>query len=379
MPAPSNDARSALLKSSDALRPVPRAVSYAYSAALPSLVQSVNRRIQSAPRYHAWLGDRSPQLLADNHRHAGQFMEEVFVSGNYDLLAASLPWVYHSYHSQGVPFDYFQSELSAWKSAVCDALPGEQASALLPVYDWMLRQHDTVINLVDERRKSQCDGVAPGLETLFAALKEAAFGFDDQRVLELCRGARDGGMPLQQLLHGLIYPLMQHIGSRWERGELSVADEHEITAIINRVLASLYFDQRLPSERRGLALVAASINEHHEMGAWMVAICLELDGWDVEYLGANVPGQALIEKALEVQPDLLALSLSMPFNLGSGREVIRALRAQMPDLKIIIGGQVFQLLPRLADGMGADACLQDAMAAVDWARAHLPVGSHPFH
>ena len=104
------------------------------------------------------------------------------------------------------------------------------------------------------------------------------------------------------------------------------------------------------------------------MGAWTVATCLELDGWDVDYLGANVPGDELLAKARERRPQVVALSVSMPFNLGATRDTIASIRAQLPGSRVMIGGQVFQLLPRLADGMGADACLADCQAAMEWAR-----------
>jgi len=266
-----------------------------------------------------------------------------------------------------VPYDYFEAELGYWKQAVADALPAGQAAAINAVYDWMLSQHDAVIALAEARAVSQ-DDVGPADADLFDALSEAARAFDDARILELCRGAREDGMSLPELLQGLVYPLMKRVGSLWERADISVADEHEITAIMNRVLASLYFDQPFPETARGLALVAASANEFHEMGAWTVATCLELDGWDVDYLGANVPGHELLAKARGSRPDLIALSVAMPFNLGAARHTIASLRAHLPGTRIMIGGQVFELLPRLADGMGADICLQDCQAAVQWAR-----------
>jgi hypothetical protein len=59
----------------------------------------------------------------------------------------------------------------------------------------------------------------------------------------------------------------------------------------------------------------------------------------------------------------------MPFNLAATRDAIATIRAQLPDTPVMIGGQVFQLLPRLAEGMGADACLPDCQAAMQWARS----------
>jgi methanogenic corrinoid protein MtbC1 len=362
-------AQARLVSSSGALGAVPEAAGEAFRLALPQLVLALNGRVQQHPRYQEFLAGNPAPLLADNHRHAAEFMAEVFSTSNFDLLAASLPWVYRSYHARGVPFDYFRTEIGLWKAVVAEQLPAEHSEPLLAVYDWMLAQHERVIELASESTMDSTDSaVAPEWQDLFASLSDALLAGEDERVLQLCRGSRDAGISLPILLQGLVYPVMKRVGLLWENGEITVADEHEITAIMNRGLAALYFDQPFPLPERGVALVAASVNEYHEMGAWMVATCLELDGWDVEYLGANVPEDALLAKARELQPQILALSVSMPFNLAAARNTIAALRARLPEVRVMIGGQAFALLPSLAEGMGADICLQDCQAAVAWAR-----------
>jgi len=195
-------------------------------------------------------------------------MEEVLASGHYDLLALTLPWVYHAYHSQGVHYDYFSAELSLWRRAVATALPHEAATPIGAVYDCMLAWHDLVVKLAELRGSASEDvKVAPDLAGIFEALTEALLDGDDARVLSLCRGAQDAGMSLPELLQGLIYPAMQRVGTLWECGRISVADEHQATAIMNRVLAAIYYDQSFPDRRRGRALVGACVNEFHEMGA----------------------------------------------------------------------------------------------------------------
>ncbi|MEA3640494.1 MAG: cobalamin B12-binding domain-containing protein [Lamprobacter sp.] len=358
----------ALFASSKMLPAIPPEASTGYTQVLPELVLAVNERMRAHPSYAEWLGAHPPQLLSDNHRHAGQFMDEIFATSNFDLLAASLPWVYNAYHMRGVPYDYFQHELSCWKEVVAGALPSQQAKAINQVYDWMLAQHESVIALAAERAPL-VKPVDPELAEIFASVIDAALAHDADRVLQLCRAKREEGMTLPALLQLLIYPLMRRVGCLWETNELSFSAEHEITAMINRVLAALYFDQPFPMPARGRALVAASMNEYHEMGAWMVATCLELDGWDVDYLGVNLDQTALLRRAGEFQPHLVALSVSMPFNLRAARQAIAALREQLPGTTVMIGGQVFQLLPELAEGMGADVCLHDCQAAMHWARS----------
>ncbi|ESQ13381.1 MAG: cobalamin B12-binding domain-containing protein [Thiohalocapsa sp. PB-PSB1] len=70
-------------------------------------------------------------------------------------------------------------------------------------------------------------------------------------------------------------------------------------------------------------------------------------------LGANLPNPALLARIEKECPDLLALSVSMPFNLRPARTLIAELRTRVPEVAIMIGGQVFQMLPSLAASMGA--------------------------
>jgi methanogenic corrinoid protein MtbC1 len=352
---------------SAALAPIPRAALDGYRSVMQTLVVEVTERIAAHPRYDELIGDNPPVLFADNHRNHALFMEEVFESGQFGLLATTLPWVYHAYHARGVHYDYFAIELGLWRRAITAALPPEQAAPIGAVYDWMIDQHDQVIRLA-EARTGSIPRVRPELTNVFEALTEALFQADDARIITLCRGLQEGGMALETLLHQLIFPSMQRVGLLWEDGRITVADEHQATAIMNRVLAALYYDQTFPELSCGRALVAASVNDFHELGAWMVATCLELDGWDVAYLGANVPIDALLRKAEALQPALVALSITMPFSLRGARATIAGLRRQLPEVRILIGGQVFEFLPSLADDMGADACLNDCVAGVRWAR-----------
>lgn len=351
------------------LRPVPMTALKAYRDAVQPLIGEVTERMIQHPRFQELLGGNSPMLFADNHRNHALFMEEVLGSGHYRLLASTLPWVYHAYHAHGVHYDYFVIELGLWKQAIAAALPADAAVPILAIYDWMIACHDQVIALAEERGvQGDEPSISADWSNLFEALTEALLAGDDGRVLALCRGAQGAGATLPDLLQGLIYPAMKRIGTLWESGRISVADEHQTTAIMNRVLAALYFEQTFPDLGSGRALVAACVNEYHEMGAWMVASCLELDGWDVDYLGANVPTDDLVAKAEEIDADLIALSVSMPFSLRATREIVTILRERLPRAKILVGGHVFQLLPALAADVGADAYLPDCEAAMRWAR-----------
>ena len=131
----------------------------------------------------------------------------------------------------------------------------------------------------------------------------------------------------------------REIGRLWECNRISVADEHQATAISQLVLSHLY-----PSLERsppvGKTIVIACVEgEHHDMSARIASDMLECAGFDVLFLGANVPTRALVDKLRASEPDALALAVTMAFNLDAAREALPTIRAALPDLPIFVGGE----------------------------------------
>jgi methanogenic corrinoid protein MtbC1 len=176
---------------------------------------------------------------------------------------------------------------------------------------------------------------------------------------------------LEGFFLSVIQPAMYAVGEKWERGELSVAQEHLASAISSRVVTSLSAARRLEKPWRGRVVVSAVTNEFHELGAWMVADLLEADGWEVSYLGANAPLEDLVALIQARRPVLLALSITMPFNLDRTRAIISAARAPplTPPLRVLVGGQAINLRPGSWEEVGADAWAKDGGEAVVAARA----------
>ncbi|MCS7203130.1 MAG: cobalamin B12-binding domain-containing protein, partial [Thermodesulfovibrio sp.] len=125
--------------------------------------------------------------------------------------------------------------------------------------------------------------------------------------------------------------------------------EHLATAIVGRVMANLYAHfPRIKKKAKSKVIVTSSPNEFHELGGRIVADCLEIDGWDVYYLGANVPEQELIKLLIKVKPKILAISVTMPFNLERAESLIKSVRkVEKVRPKIIVGGIAFNIIPEI--------------------------------
>jgi methanogenic corrinoid protein MtbC1 len=196
------------------------------------------------------------------------------------------------------------------------------------------------------------------LTALLRADRRAAIGVIDD-------ATRDG-VSIRDLYLHVFQPVQREIGRLWQNNEISVAEEHYCTASTQAVMAQFY-PQILATPRIGRKVVVACVgSELHEIGTRMVADFFEMDGWDGIYIGANTPASALIELVCRERPQLIALGVTMTYHLGTAKTVIERFRGddRCSDVKIIVGGYIFQQHEELWRSLGVDGCAADAAGAV---------------
>ncbi|WP_375742547.1 cobalamin-dependent protein [Corallococcus interemptor] len=190
----------------------------------------------------------------------------------------------------------------------------------------------------------------PAIDSLRARYLAAQLSGNRQEALRLL--VDEGllcGVPLQELHLDVIQGAQYEIGRLWQENVISVAQEHLATAISQYVLAHLY--RHLPRDPSNgkIVMMACVERELHEVGARMASDFLEMAGFDVRFLGANVPADHLARMVRESPPDLLALSVTMPFHMPQVREAVRKVREVSPALPIAVGGLAFDWGPVLEE------------------------------
>jgi methanogenic corrinoid protein MtbC1 len=163
-----------------------------------------------------------------------------------------------------------------------------------------------------------------------------------------------GGARVIDLQAEVIQAAQQEIGRLWQQNRVTVAQEHMASAISQLSLAAL-FERAAPARPLGKKLVLACVEgELHDLPARMAADVLELEGFDVRYLGADVPPSDLIKMIGDERPDLIGLSVTMSFNVPALRTAIARVRATTA-LPIFIGGHATMWAPGLAGELGVTA------------------------
>jgi len=113
-------------------------------------------------------------------------------------------------------------------------------------------------------------------------------------------------------------------------------------------------------------LLACVEGNNHSVGLRMVTDNFQLTGWDVQYLGANVPTKALIQQTEQWKPDIVALSASFPQHLKVVKTITEQLVERFGPARpaVLVGGLAINRFNRLASALGADAYSTDANTAV---------------
>ena len=178
--------------------------------------------------------------------------------------------------------------------------------------------------------------------------------------------AVDGGLPLQEVYLDVFQRCQREAGRLWENGRIGIADEHYCSAATQAAMSRLspYVEAMAGSAGRdGRRAIAACVSgEHHEIGIRFVADFLRMEGWQVAYFGGNLPSASLISALCQQKPDLLALSANTASGVRRAKRAIQQIRdiSALNHLKILVGGQPFNLVSELWSDIGADGTAPSA-------------------
>ncbi|GKX31090.1 vitamin B12-dependent methionine synthase [Vallitalea longa] len=119
-------------------------------------------------------------------------------------------------------------------------------------------------------------------------------------------------------------------------------------------------------EQKKKIVIATVKGDIHDIGKNLVALMLKNYGFDVIDLGKDVPKEVIVDKAKEVDADIIALSALMTTTMLEMENVIKLVKEENLRAKVIIGGAV--ITDEYAKEIGADGYSEDANMAVKLAK-----------
>ena len=147
--------------------------------------------------------------------------------------------------------------------------------------------HESAVHVARERLTAALD--AMDAEDAHAALDEVFSTF-----------------MVETVLSGVILPYLRDLGSRWEQGAVSVAQEHFASNLIRGRLLALARGWERGGGR--IALLACAAGEQHDLPLIVFGLALRERGWRIVFLGADTPAASVAETADRVRPALVVVT-----------------------------------------------------------------------
>ncbi|MBU7023596.1 MAG: corrinoid protein [Theionarchaea archaeon] len=166
---------------------------------------------------------------------------------------------------------------------------------------------------------------------------------------------------------------MKIAGEKFEKNEIFVPEllisARAMNAAIDVLSPYLKAESETHSGKIVLGVVEGDI---HDIGKNLVKLMLEVSGVEVVDLGNDVPVEMFIEKAQEVDADLIGLSALMTTSMQAMEHIVERAKRSKVKAKVIVGGA--PVSQEFADRIQADGYASDAVGAARLARRLLDRG-----
>ncbi len=137
---------------------------------------------------------------------------------------------------------------------------------------------------------------------------------------------------------------LSEIGAGWYQGRITVQQEHFASALAIRKLEAMLAGTPAPYRRPRL-IIGCPPAEEHTFVPIMLSLLLRRRGYDVVYLGADIPLRSLETTIDTTRPDLVVLTAQQLSTAANLLEMAQFLASSGHPLAY--GGTIFSILPEL--------------------------------
>lgn len=169
----------------------------------------------------------------------------------------------------------------------------------------------------------------------------------------------------QRVVAEILVPALDEVGRGFENKTLFLPQLIKSAEAAQNAFAAIKESLSFSGEVRrvkGRILMATVKGDIHDIGKNIVKVMLENYGYEVVDLGRNVECELIVKTAVEQNIRLIGLSALMTTTAPAMETVIRLLRENKTDCKVMVGGAV--VTDEYAAGIHADYYAADAMASV---------------
>jgi len=212
-------------------------------------------------------------------------------------------------------------------------------------------------------------------DTPVERLKRSIINGQEQDAEKAAREILNAGMDSIQVMERELFPAIKSVGEKFEKGEYFLTDlmsAADAMRAASRVLTSNMKGvgkNKMATTRMGKVVIGTVSGDIHDIGKNIVALLLEVNGFDAQDLGKDVESMKFIERATEVQANIMALSALMTTTKPAQKEIMDLLNEMGIRKKflVMVGGA--PTTSEWAEQIGADGWAETAEQGVRLAQS----------
>ena len=212
-------------------------------------------------------------------------------------------------------------------------------------------------------------------EELLAKLSECVVEMEEDEVVDVSKEYIEGGYPaFDGIMEGLVDGMNK-------ASDLYDAEEYFVTDVLlcsDAMYAGLevlrpHLPENADAGEKPKAVIGVVEGDTHDIGKNLVKIMMDTAGFEMYDLGRDVPLDAFVDKAIEVNASIVCMSTLMTTTMVGMKTVIEKLqeRGIRDKVKVMIGGS--PISQKYADEIGADGYSTNAVEAVKLAKRLLNI------
>jgi len=201
-------------------------------------------------------------------------------------------------------------------------------------------------------------------DDILDVLKDAVVEGDEEKCVSFANKALDSGVdPYEAIMQGCNKG-MAEVSDKYECKEMFVPEillsADAMYAAIDILRPHLKVDDTVA--KPATVIIGVAQGDIHDIGKNLVKMMLDVAGFTIIDVGRDVPVETFVDKAVEHNAKLVAISALMTTSMMNMEPVIEGLKEKHSGAKTIVGGA--PISQDFADSIGAEGYGKDAVAAV---------------
>jgi corrinoid protein of di/trimethylamine methyltransferase len=210
--------------------------------------------------------------------------------------------------------------------------------------------------------------MAGNKDELLGKMQQSVLDGDEDAAAQLANDALEAGIePLTAIEKGYV-PGLRKAGDLWEEGEYFLPEL--VTAAQAMKAAMAVIQPRLgadaSSQEVGRVVIGTVQGDIHDIGKTLVGTLLSANGFSVSDEGGDVPVSRFVERAKEIDADLVCASALLTTTMTVQQELVTALKEAGLRAQVMVGGA--PVSAEWAKQIGAAGFADNAVAAVEVAQ-----------